>query len=115
MSVITNLLIMTPDPDGEPDPMIALNAWCDEHAEGQRFMQLNTDNTGGHKVFTQRIFACCGNYFPVEAFTAAFAANAFGWNEYDAANTVCLVDYEHAEELRAVRADGQDTGSYKGR
>lgn len=116
MSVITDLLIMTHDARGpdERDPMQAVNAWCDEHADGQRFVELSTETAGGHKVFTNRIFACSGNYFPVQDFVDAFASNAFGWNTYDAANTICLVDYEHADEVRAVRADGVKMHGYFG-
>lgn len=107
MSVITDLLLFTPlAPDG-PDPIVALNEWCDAHAHGQRFSELETGKAGGDKVFTNRVFACAGNYFPLTEFLEAFGSNVFGWNEYDAARTICIVDHENADEVRAIRADGE--------
>jgi len=107
MSTITDLLILTPLVPEGPDPIDAVNAWCVEHAAGQSFGELSTDGAGGHKVFTNRVFACAGNYFPLTEFLEAFASNAFGWSAYDAAGTICIVDHEHADEVRAVRPDGE--------
>jgi len=93
MSSLSHLMILTSDTEGTNDarraPMRALNAWCDEHANGQRFALLPSNAAGGSKVWGRAIWACCGNYFPTREFMTAFPA--FGWDSYTADTTILVV------------------------
>lgn len=104
MSVITDMLLLTNE-EPESKPLRALHAWCEEHAEGQRFNRIDIGKQGGgRKVFCTRVYACAGNYFPWRELLEALPT--FGWDSY-AAETSCLIlQNEDHERWVAVHADG---------
>ena len=138
MSVITDMVLLTNARDDSP-ALVDLRAWCDEHASGQRFERIPTnfghfedrgfvlkpggprpqpvpdrdEFAGGHKVFTTRIYACAGNYFPWSELLVALPK--FRWrNSYEAGITIVLVKYEGGDNWIGMRADGQPIQSGRG-
>jgi hypothetical protein len=106
MSSLTHL-ILTTNADIDSEPLRRLRAWCVEHADGQTLELISTAAAGGHKVFCDDVYMCCGNYFPLEAFLKALPT--FGWDEYDAERTVLLVTSENVKDdvPFLIRANGQ--------
>jgi hypothetical protein len=113
VSVITDMLLLTnEEPDSEP--IVALNAWCAKHANGQIFTHIAIDDhdaeakkraSGGGKVFCTNVYACAGNYFPWEKLVIALPS--FGWDSYAAETTALILQDENVERWIAVHADGR--------
>lgn len=104
MSLITDMLLLTNETPGSK-PIKALNAWCEEHADGQTFKPVNVEKeAGGLKVFCTRVYACAGNYFPWQKLLEALPT--FGWDSYAAETTVLILQHEDHERWVAVHADG---------
>ncbi len=103
MSVITHMLVLANEDVGA-EPLRELHRWCREHADGQVFEKIETSAAGGGKVFTRRVYACSGNYFPYEELLAAFPK--LGWNSYSAEVSCLIVQNEHDERWIAVHGDG---------
>jgi len=86
-----------------------LNSWCDEHADGQRFEPIDMHGAGGHKVFTDAVFACAGNYFPVHELLKAF--ETFGWQLAERVVLVVREDSMYSGDAR-VAIDGRGNPVY---
>lgn len=106
MSVVTDLVLLT---DAEPDspPILRLNAWCEEHADGQGFKHLpvGRDAAGGHKVFMTEVYLCSGNYFPWPKLLKAFPT--FPWGPYSKEISALILQDETVERWIGVHADGR--------
>jgi len=110
MSHITDMLLLTNE---EPNskPILALNAWCGKRAAGQMFKLISekqTEKAGGGKVFTTKIYACAGNFFPWDDLIDALPK--FGWTSYAAETTALVLQDEDVERWIAVHADGRRLG-----
>jgi hypothetical protein len=110
MSHITDMLVLTGE---EPDskPIKALNAWCEEHANGQVFNLISEkqiEKAGGCKVFTTELYACAGNYFPWEKLIEVF--HTFGWGPYTEEVTALILKNENVERWIGIHADGRSIG-----
>jgi hypothetical protein len=116
MRHITDMLLLTNEEPNDP-PIVALNEWCQKKADGQLFLNIEIDRgqdpprgraSGGSKVFTTRVYACAGNFFPWGELIDALPS--FGWDSYSAEVTVLIVQNESVERWIAVHADGGRVG-----
>jgi hypothetical protein len=107
MSVITDMLVLT---NAEPNskPIVALNAWCKEHADGEVFQLIHADKAGGGKVFTRRIYACAASHFPWRELVEAFPT--FGWGPYVKEISALVLENENVERWIGIHADGRRIG-----